>query len=434
MLLLPSNNIRFFKLIIVGLLISTRFYTQNVDSLWNVANNNKNADTVRLSALYDLAWAFLYENPDSTYSIAETQLHFALEVKSKKWEAKSYNAMGAALQLRSAYSKAIECYQKGLKIYESLGDKKNLAGSLGNIGSIYINLNRFEEALDYQKQCLKLVQEMGNLDGVASSLNNICVIYTNIKDYDKALLYGEQALEMYKHLGDFNGMANVYVNLGNVYGDLDNLPKAIDYIKRALKISIDNDITALITVCKIDLAKLYLKQKDYLKVIVLATQGERETLAQGDLENNMTAIKLLSQAYKEKGNDKEALRYTMKYVDLNDSLTKINNAADIARLEAQFKYTKKAEEDSLRNAKEQRLKDMEILAKNIQIENDRLQKIALYGGLALFIVSAFIMYNRFRITRKQKEIIEAKSKETEEQKVIIEEKQKEILASISYAK
>jgi hypothetical protein len=44
------------------------------------------------------------------------------------------------------------------------------------------------------------------------------------------------------------------------------------------------------------------------------------------------------------------------------------------------------------------------------------------------------MYNRFRITKKQKHFIEIKEKETSVQKMIIETKHNEITASINYAK
>lgn len=422
------------KLFIIFLYIALFANSQNTDSLWALVNNPKSADTIRLSALYDLAWVYLYDKPDSTIGIAEYQLTLAQKVKNLKWEAKAYNAMGAASQIKAAYSKAIEYYQKGLKIYEGIGDKKNLAGAMGNIGSIYINLQKYEKALDYQLKCLKLVQEMGNLAGVASSLHNISVIYNNIKDYEKALLYGEQAVEMYRHVGDYHGLASAYDNMGNIYIELDKLEEAIDYLNRALKISIQKEISTMITTAKLDLAKVYSKKMDYLKVIVLAGQGEKEAKEQEDLESIVIASRLLADAYEKKSNVKEAFRYLSQYEVLNDSLLKINNASEISRLEVQFMYDKKSAADSMRNAEEQKMKDTLIFAKNTQIENDRLQKIALYGGIFLMLISGSIMYNRFRFIRKQKEIIEAKNKETEEQKVIIEEKQKEILSSISYAK
>lgn len=425
----------FRSLLLISLYLTTFLVkSQNVDSLWKVVNDAKNHDTIRLATLYDLAWVFVYDNPDSTYTIAEMQRELAQQTKNKKWEAKAYNAMGAALQIRSAYPKAVEHYQKGMKIFEQLGDKSNMAGALGNIGSIYIELQKFDVALDYQLKCLKLVQEMGNLEGVASSLNNTCVIYTNMKQFDKALFYGEQAVEMYEHLKDYHGQASGYLNLGSVYSDMNKYSEAILNLNKALKIAVTNEITTLVTKCKLDLAAVYLKTEDWLKVIVLASQAEREAKEQEDLDSHLAAVKYLASAYNKKQNHKEAYKYGSLTMELTDSLNKMKNESEIARMEAQFHYEKKAEADSLRNAEQQSMKDALIFAKEAQIEKDRIQKIALYGGILLMLISGGVMYNRFRFIQKQKNIIEAKNKETEEQKIIIEEKQKEILSSISYAK
>ena len=64
----------------------------------------------------------------------------------------------------------------------------------------------------------------------------------------------------------------------------------------------------------------------------------------------------------------------------------------------------------------------------------------MYGGLALVLVFAGFMVNRFRVTNKQKLIIELKEIETQKQNVVItqqkhlvEEKHKEITDSINYA-
>jgi hypothetical protein len=44
------------------------------------------------------------------------------------------------------------------------------------------------------------------------------------------------------------------------------------------------------------------------------------------------------------------------------------------------------------------------------------------------------MVNRFRVTNKQKKLIEVQKKIVEEQKRLVDEKQKEVLDSIRYAK
>ena len=54
--------------------------------------------------------------------------------------------------------------------------------------------------------------------------------------------------------------------------------------------------------------------------------------------------------------------------------------------------------------------------------------------LLLFSVFAFFIFRSLTLTRKQKALIEMKSRETEEQKKIIEEKNKDITDSILYAR
>ena len=46
-------------------------------------------------------------------------------------------------------TKALEFYQKALKIAESSSDKKNTASLLKNIGILYVTWIKFPEALDY---------------------------------------------------------------------------------------------------------------------------------------------------------------------------------------------------------------------------------------------------------------------------------------------
>jgi len=409
-------------------------FSQKTDSLWIVAKDLKNSDTVRLSAYYDLAWEYLYTNSDSALSIANQQLVLAKKAKNRKWEAKAFNAIGATYYVRLLYTKAIDSYQKAIKIFEEIGDKKNMAGAFGNIGSIYIDFNQNEKALDYELKCLKIVQEIGYLEGVASALNNIGVIYQNMNDFQKALLYNEQAVEMYKLTGDQYGLASAFANIGYLNFLDSNYTKAISFLSYALKISQKNGFENLIPRIKWQISKVYLKSNDLNMSLKYAIEARALAKEANDLQSLMDSELALVEIYKKMSKYKEAYLSYASYQIAKDSSDLQKKADDIARLEIQFAYDKKAAADSLKNAVEQSNKDTLIFAKNTQIENDRLQKIALYGGIFLMLISGGIMYNRFRFIRKQKDIIEIKNKETEEQKIIIEEKQKEILSSIAYAK
>lgn len=407
---------------------------QNIDSLWHVYNNLKNPDSTRLSAFNDIAWSLLYTNPDSTYILGHMELEMARDKKLRKCETDALNTIGASYQVKGNYIKAIDFYQQCLKIREELKDLRGVAKSLANIGSIYININEFEKALEYQLQSLVLAEKLGNKESMASSLNNIGIAYTNLNEHKKALEYNQKSLKMYEALGDKQGISACYANLGNTYANLGEDDKALEYQVKSNELSIEmgdkhGESTSLGAI-----GKAYFKQKKYdvalkylEKALSIATEIE-------DIVSEKEVTEIIYETYKGKGDNVKALEYYERHVVLKDSILKDDNQRQIANKELEYEYEKKAAADSVKNGEERKVTHALILAKNAQIEQDNTQKWALYGGVCLLLVFGGLMYNRFRITIKQKNIIEIQKKETEQQKEIIEEKQKEILASISYAK
>ncbi len=409
-------------------------YSQRADSLWKLFRNVSNPDSIRLSALYELGWDYLYTNPDSTYILGLKQLEMARQKNLKKYESKALNTIGASFQVRGNYVKAIESYQQCLKIMEELDDKKGIASAMGNIGSLYIDLKEFSKALGYQMRCLKIVQQIGNLEGVASSLNNISIIYTSLKDYDQAISYAQKSLDMYDMIKDNYGIAAANANIGNLYFERGMYEKALVYQLKAIDLANKEGYIYLAITTGSEIGNSYHKMKKNEMALKYLSDAERLLKKEPDPSARMAVSSVLSDVYQAMGNYKEAFRNYEISQHLRDSLFRGDVQKELTQKELQAEFDKKLVADSLKNADEKKVTDALILVQNTQIEKDRIQKFALYGGLLLLFVGGGVMYNRFRIIRKQKEIIELKNKETEAQKIIIEEKQKEILSSISYAK
>jgi serine phosphatase RsbU (regulator of sigma subunit) len=409
-------------------------YGQKADSLWTIFKNVKNTDSTRLNAIYDMAWEFIYTDPDSSYALAIKQLQLAREKKLKVYEAKALNMIGASYQVRGNFVKAIDSYQKCLNTYEDIGDTKGIASAMGNIGSLYIELKEYSKALGYQMRCLKLVQQIGNLDGVAASLNNISIIYTNLKDYDQAISYAEKSIEMYDLIKDDYGIASANANIGNLFIERKMFAKALPYQLKALDMAAKNEFTQLAITTGAEIGHTYHELKKTDLALKYLREAEKRVNLEPEPSAKMMVTQFMSEVLQDQGNYKEAFKYFEVSQRIRDSLFKGDVQKELTQKELQSEFDKKVAADSLRNVEEKKVTDALILAKNSQIEKDKIVKIALYGGLIILILGGAVMYNRFRIIRRQKEIIEIKNKETEEQKIIIEEKQKEILASISYAK
>ncbi|MFL5764215.1 MAG: tetratricopeptide repeat protein [Bacteroidia bacterium] len=416
----------FFSMLITFLGIQGS-YSQNVDSLWHIYRDLKINDSIRLSAFNDIAWGLLFSNPDSTYILGHEELEIARDKHLVYWESKALNTIGAAYQVKGNYIKAIDFYQQSLRIREKMNDLESVAGSLANIGGIYINIGVFDKALEYQLRSLKLAEQMNNKPNIASSLNNIGIIYQNLMQYEKALYYNQRSLKMYTELGDKQGIAASYANIGNTYSSLHDDEKALDYQQKSYALAVEagdkhGESTSLGAIGK---AYLGLNRLD----LALKNSSEGQKVAHDieDIVAEAEATNIQYATYKAMKNPNKALESYEHYVKLKDSIQKDDNNRKIANKELQYEYEKKAAADSVKNADERKVTQA-------QIEQDTTQRRALYGGLLLLLVFGILMYNRFRITSHQKDIIETQNKETEEQKQIIEEKQKEILSSISYAK
>ena len=107
-------------------------------------------------------------------------------------------------------------------------------------------------------------------------------------------------------------------------------------------------------------------------------------------------------------------------VKMNDSIKSEQSKKDVVRQEFKYQYEKKTAADSVKAIEEKKV----VAA---QFKQEQTQRYALYGGVALLLIFGGFMFNRFRATQKQKNIIEV-------QKQIVDEKQKAVLDSIYYAK
>ena len=145
------------------------------------------------------------------------------------------------------------------------------------------------------------------------------------------------------------------------------------------------------------------------------------------------AAKVLYIIYSKQKRPEKALKMYEMHIKIRDSLLSKQNEKLAISKQFQYEYEKKSAEDSVKVIEEKKV----VVA---QLKQEKTQRFALYGGLTLVGFFAIFMFNRFKVTQKQKNIIEQKEKEAQkqnliitEQKHLVEEKHKEITDSINYA-
>src|SRR5690606_5010486 len=143
----------------------------NIDSLWNVWQDETRPDTSRLQAIDYIAWdGYLYTKPDSAFYFAQMQYDLAEKKGLKRYMAMALSTQGVSFAVRGAYPQALDYIQRNIKINEEMGNRNGVANSLNSIGNIYKSQGDYPQALDYNQRSLKIYEEIGDKSGIAHCL------------------------------------------------------------------------------------------------------------------------------------------------------------------------------------------------------------------------------------------------------------------------
>jgi tetratricopeptide (TPR) repeat protein len=369
------------------------------------------------------------------------------EIGNKSGIAGSLNNIGIIYKIQGNYAKAIESYTQSLKMKEEIGDKEGIASTLNNIGNIYNDQGDYAKAIEYYTQSLKISEEIGDKEGIASTLNNIGNIYNDQGDYAKAIEYYTQSLKIREEIGNKNGIAMSLNNIGTIHDLQGNYAKAMDYYTQSLKIREEIGDKKGIASSLHNIGIIYHDQGESAKAFKYSQLSL--TIAQeiGAALRIKEAASSLWEINKKLGRYKESLDMYELFIATRDSMESEANQKAVIQQEYKYAYEKQAAADSITNAEAGKVKDALLTVEKAENKQHQLEATAqkqqayfLYGGLGLALLFGGFIFNRFRVTSKQKGIIEQQKgkvettlQEVEHQKEIIEEAHKEITDSIDYA-
>lgn len=384
--------------------------------------------------------------------------------------------IGIVYHNRANYPLALEYYLKVLHMNEKHENKIGISTMYSNIGSLYFDQGEYTNSYKYYLKAINIAKEINNQRAIAYEFGNIGILFGKQKDEDfvkeglnprdrfkLALDYFTDCLNLYESLG---GPPAIWLaNKGVIYKQIfekkgistpdSSCNKALEYFNEALRLSRNAGAKSEEANWLLYIGDIYItinKKNVAEKLLLLSLKISQEAEAK---TTELEDYHLLSKLYEKQNQSDKALKYYKNYVTLRDSINNEESIKKQSRLEAEFEWEKKL---AIEKA-EQEKKDVLVA------EEKQKQKIILWSviaGLILIAMFSVFIYNRFRITRKQKNIIEKQKKEVdnknfeiaakndalnqqneeikaqrdeiEQQKEKIEEKQKEIIDSINYAK
>jgi tetratricopeptide (TPR) repeat protein len=241
-------------------------------------------------------------------------------------------------------------------------------------------------------------------------------------------------LQLREEVGDKRGIAECYNNIGFLAHQEGNFISAEGYYKKSLKIREETGDKRGIAECYKNMGYNFLDEKNYESALKISLKSLAMSKELGFPDYIKNAASALSKIYKAKGDYKNALENYELFIVMRDSMSNQETKKAAIKNQLKYEYEKRAAADSVKNAEEQKVKDAQLTAQTAQIKQEKFQRYALLIGLVMVLAGLGFVINRFRITQRQKKIIEKQKTAVDEAFEKLHEKNKEILDSIHYAR
>ena len=462
-----------------------------LDSLLHQVENKSISDSARVEYYINLCWELKNRDTKAAEQYALKGIALAKKIKFKIGEANCINNLAVIYNIRGDYDISIKYLLESLALKEKLlesgyhnpkGLKKSISTTLNNLGNALRVQKDYKKATHYLEKSIALKIEIGERKSLAAGYTNVGSLYLAQGDTSTAIIYQHKALAIAKEFNLQDQLAMAYNNLGNSLDRKSTYDSSLYYFKRSIEIkeTLQDKLSLANTLNNI--AAVYLAKKDYenaLSHVLRSMEINESAGSKPNLKNNYI---ILSNLYAEMGQNDLAYKYMIKLDRIKDTLYNIDLSKNINEMSTRFETEKKEreitilqkekriseiesqkrsnelvllnkekelQEFTIKNnekevqllKKDNELKEIENEKKEKQLEiNEKEKKLKeaelsrerfirniFIGGIVVLILFSFVIINRFRITKKQKYIIEL-------QKQVVEEKQKEIVDSITYAK
>jgi tetratricopeptide (TPR) repeat protein len=118
--------------------------------------------------------------------------------EKKEAQATALGNLGIVYRQKGELEKALEHYQKALKIHKEIGHRLGEATDLGDLGIVFGQKDRLDDAEEHFQKALKIHRGIGNRPGEAAALNNLANVLRLKGNLKAALIYYMDALELFR--------------------------------------------------------------------------------------------------------------------------------------------------------------------------------------------------------------------------------------------
>ena len=335
---------------------------------------------------------------------ADEALRIAEALKDSSAIAEVLVKRSHVFMMKGDYNRSLKELQRALRAYDAVNDQAGLAVAYNSIGSIHFYDKSYDRAKQYYLRSLAIHQRLGNRSEEATVTGNLGSAMEETQRFDSALYYHRRHLAMRTLAGQRAWIPICYSNLGACHDKAGNADSAMHYLEASLALFPSDDgqnharnyAMTMLGVARLHAGQTRAAINDCLKALDLA-------LELVDLPMQEQCYSCLHQAHEAIGDAPKALQMHKRYFAIRDSISGVDRAKELMRLELTYQFDQAMLADSLKRLEEKRLAD---IAAEQRLSRERDQKrVFLFGSIGVLLLAGGL-WSRLRYMRRSRSIIQ----------------------------
>ncbi len=322
--------------------------------------------------------------------------------------------------------------QQAQKIEIEIGDSSRITRGLYLIGKFHITNNDIDSAKHYFDRCVLRAEKLKDYRNLIQASFEVGKIHAQKGDIDLAIQKQLKVYDQAVEHKEYQEFYHVSMELARCYRIKKEYDKAQLIYNRMLEMLLRFNLQQPIIQVNTVMAELYLETNEPAKAKQKIERVLSTEYFQTYAPPTMKAI-VMNIAYKIDSATQD-FASSLEHYKMLRHYKEIVNSEDLIFEEAKKSYAEDLLRQEEQGKAEQQVKDAEIARQNAELETKEQQQYLLYGGLCIALLFSGFIFNRFRVSNKQKRIIEDQKRKVDEAYDQLEEKNTEILDSINYAK
>ena len=383
---------------------AAQHYTQQwrLTDLHSILKNTSN-DTVRMDTYLKLGIYYDDVNLDSAVYYSEKGITIARQLKLKLYEAEMLMNTSFPLAKMGNYPKALKVLTQALDIAENPANEKNTWHLLNTqtpriyrltvlgyihlgLNNLYTNTGNYDNQIAETMKGKKIAESIGDSMLLAFFYGNIGSSFLDANRFDSALFYGQKALHYFTtipvHERKFE--AGFHSSIGDVYAKMGDTDLARKQYETAVVVALKQNNTATAGYNYLELAKIYKSLRRHDSGLSAAKNALAAFTLVGKEKEKVLAYRMISDFYRDRKMNDSSFIYLKLATLLNDSLAIIEK--------------KKLQEFQTIGFNEQiRLQNLE---KEKIVTQNKIRTYSLLAGLGIFLFIGILLY-RNNVQRKK---------------------------------